>query len=73
MATLTPKKVTYYFELNNGTTETGQVKTVKVSLGSFISKTANDTKALALMAAIEEIFTKTTYEYSKIVNSTLES
>lgn len=69
-ATLT--KAAVKMNLNNGTdAQTGEVKTVAVSLGSVNPTTYNAQKAMNIVNAIAPCLTKSVYSVHEVKTSTL--
>lgn len=70
----TPTKNVVYMVLNNGSDpETGQVTTVKQSLGTLTENMSNydDAKAMAIMDALSPCLTKTLYSAQRVTTNTL--
>lgn len=70
--TSTITKVSVKMLLNNGTDpQTGEVRTVSVSLGALSPTGYNDDKAMAVAEAIAPCLTKSLYGVKKTVDYTL--
>lgn len=70
----TPTKNIVYMVLNNGSDpETGQITTVKQSLGTLTENMSNydDAKAMAIMEALSPCLTKTLYSAQRVTTNTL--
>ena len=65
MATSTEKRISVNIKLNDGLDTKGNVKTVGVSLGSLSLSGYNDDKALAVVSALEDCFSKEVYSIEK--------
>lgn len=71
-ATVTPLKTQFKVNLDNGTTTTGDVKTVSITFPT-LSQTGYDVdKAVAIADLLEPVLSKTIYSLSQIVTSTVE-
>lgn len=72
MATqVTTEKIAVNFKLNNGTTTTGQVKTVSVSLGKMDKDHFDADKIAAIATVIAPCFTKSVYKVHKVETSAI--
>ncbi len=69
--TSTMTRVAVKMLLNNGTDASGNIKTVSVSLGSLSVTGYDDTKAMAVIAAIGPCLTKSVYSVKKTVDYTM--
>ncbi len=72
-ATATTTKIAVNLKLNNGTSSTGAVKTLNVSLGTINKDSLDLDKVLALSDLVETCLTKSVYvvekvEYSHVSN-----
>lgn len=70
MAT-TLEKITVGMLLNNGTSSSGAVKTVKVNLGSLNKNTYTDQMALNMVTALNPCFDKTLVRIQKQTTESL--
>lgn len=71
--TTTPKKVSVSIKLNDGVDQSGNVKTVGVSLGTLSLDGYDDTKALAVISALENCLSKEIYSIDKTYVTSIES
>lgn len=71
-ATVTRDKVQFKINLDNGTTSTGEVKTVSINLGTLSNSGYNVDKALAIADLLEPILTKTIYSLSEVITNKVE-
>lgn len=65
------EKIAVNLKLNNGTTTTGKVKTVSVSIGKLNKDAFDADKALAVAGLIAECLDKSLYETQKVETSQL--
>lgn len=63
------EKIAVNLRLNNGTSTTGQVKTVGVSIGKLNTTAFDADKALAVAGLIGDCLTKSVYEVQKTETS----
>ena len=63
------EKIAVSLRLNNGTSTTGQVKTVGVSIGKLNTAAFDADKALTVAGLIEDCLTKSVYEVQKVETS----
>lgn len=69
--TSTPIRIAVKMLLNNGTDSSGNIKTISQSLGAMSLSGYDDTKAMAIIAAIAPCLTKTIHSVKKSVDYTL--
>lgn len=69
--TETDRSIRVQMMLNNGTTQTGQIKTVAVSLGKISLTRYNATKAITIADAVSEMLAKDMAELRKTTISML--
>lgn len=72
----TPTKNVAYMNLNNGSDpQTGQVRTVKESLGTLTPTMSDysDEKAMAVMEALARCLSKPLYSAERVTTSTLQN
>ncbi len=67
------ESISVYLRINNGTTTTGQVKTLPISIGKLNKSTFDADKALAIAGLIEECITKSVYEVQKVETSEISN
>ena len=72
-ATATVKKIACNLLLNNGTTQTGAVKTATISMGTLDKDAFDADKALALVNLITPCLEKSLYECTKVETSKLQN
>ena len=70
-AVTTLNKVSVSLKLNNGTSATGAVKTVSISLGTLKKDAFNADKAMAIVGALTPCLNKTLVSVNKTEVSTL--
>ena len=68
-ASTVTEKIAVSLRLNNGTTTTGQIKTIGVSIGNLDKTAFNADKALAIAGLIEDCLTKSVYKVQKVETS----
>lgn len=71
-ATVTREKVQFKINLDNGTTATGDVKTVSVNLGTLSTTNYDVDKAIAIANLLEPCLTKTIYSLSEVITNSVE-
>ena len=71
-ATVTPTKTQFKVNLDNGTTATGEVKTVSMTFPALSQSGYDVDKAVAVANLLEPILTKTIYSLTQVVTSTVE-
>lgn len=65
------QKIAVNVKLNNGTSETGKVKTLSVSLGAINKDTFDASKAYAIMALLAPCLEKEVYSLDKVETSSI--
>lgn len=65
-ATVTTEKIAVNLLLNNGTTQTGSVKTATVGMGTINKDTFDVDKALAIAELIAQCLAKSVYKVRKV-------
>ena len=63
------EKIAVNLLLNNGTTTSGQVKTIPISIGKINSTAFDADKVLAVASLIGDCLSKSVYEVQKTENS----
>ena len=70
MASATLEKQQAYLRLNNGTSASGTIQTVSVSLGTLNASNWDADKALAVADKLEACLTKTIYQFQGVSTTT---
>ena len=65
------EKIAVNLLLNNGTTTSGQVKTIPISIGKINTNTFDADKALTVAGLIEDCLTKSVYDLQKVEISSI--
>ena len=71
-AVSTTEKINFKLLLENGTTASGDVKTVTVSLPRISPSGYTDDKAVAVANAIEPVLSKSIYVLNKVITSRVD-
>ena len=72
MATsITTEKIAVNVKLNNGTTATGAVKTVSISLGTMNKSAFDADKVVAIATALAPCLTKSVYRVHRVTTDSI--